>query len=299
MKKLPVVFSFFGQDQLADKIQESCGYDRGQFTLHQYPDEEVVIKIETDVKDRIVIFIVNLVKPNNKILPLIFAAETARSLGASRIILMAPYLVYMRHDKVFEPGQGLTPKYFAKLISSYFDSLITIDPHLHRFHRLDAIYTIPTYVLHAAGDIAQWIHQSIEKPLLIGPDMESMQWVAGVAKEYSLPFVILEKVRIDDTTIKISIPDIHLYQGMTPVLVDDIISTGMTMIETINHLHTLNMPLAVCVGVHAVFSGNAYQKLLDADVKTIVTCNTIPHPSNGIDLSQGMIDCLLKMLESY
>ena len=74
------------------------------------------------------------------------------------------------------------------------------------------------------------------------------------------------------------------YKNHTPVLVDDIISTARTMIETVGHLKKAGMKAPVCIGVHAVFAGNAYQDLKKAGAK-VVTCNTIPHESNGIDLS--------------
>lgn len=175
MKQVPVIFSLFGGDELSTSIQEACHYDVGNMTVHQFPDEETVITIESDVLHRTVFFIASLDRPNPKLLPLLLAAETARSLGASKVVLIAPYLAYMRQDKVFEPGQGVTSAYFAKIISRYFDGLITIDPHLHRWHSLSAIYDVPTYVLHATDKIAHWIDDHIKQPMLIGPDAESLQ----------------------------------------------------------------------------------------------------------------------------
>lgn len=138
MKQSPIIFSLFGSNELTNVIQKKCHYELGSLTTHPYPDEETVIKIDSNVANRIVIFNANLNRPNSKLLPLLFAAETARSLGALKVVLIAPYLTYMRQDKVFEPGQGITSAYFAKLISHYFDALITIDPHLHRWHALSA-----------------------------------------------------------------------------------------------------------------------------------------------------------------
>ena len=221
-----------------------------------------------------------------------FAAQTARSLGAAKISLIAPYLAYMRQDKAFEPGQGITSKYFAELISHYFDDLITLDPHLHRWHTLSAIYNIPTTVLHATDNIAQWIHRHIQKPILIGPDAESRQWVKSIAGKAKTPFLILEKIRKGDEQVEVSIPNIGKHQNYTPVLIDDIISTGVTMIRTVTHLKSLNMLPPICIGVHAVFAGDAYQKLVTSGVEKIITCNTIEHQSNGIDISTNIINLL-------
>lgn len=192
----------------------------------------------------------------------------------------------MRQDKQFNPGEGVTSKYFAALLSHYFDWLITVDPHLHRLHSLSEIYSMPTVVLHAIDPIADWIKKHVEKPILIGPDQESKQWVANVAQKTNAPFIVLEKIRKGDRAVEVSLPQIEQYKNHTPVLIDDIISTARTMIETIKHLKNLHMPSPICIGVHAIFAGNAYEDLLKAGASKIVTCNTIKHPSNGIDLSE-------------
>ena len=270
-------------------------YDDSSNVTPSQLSTEVAFQKRSNLSHRQVVFITSLNQPNTKILPLLLAAETARSLGASKITLIAPYLAYMRQDKVFEPGQGITSSYFAKLISTYFDELITIDPHLHRWHTLSAIYNIPTHVLHATKSIAQWIHRHVKKPLLIGPDAESNQWVEKIAAAAHAPYLILEKTRKGDSTIEVSIPNIENYHNMTPILIDDIISTGMTMIGTIKHLQSLKMPQPICIGVHAIFADNAYQNLLATGVDKIITCNTIPHPSNGIDICQDITDFLISL----
>lgn len=293
MNKDPVIFPFFGYEDLAQKIHEKLNYEIGSVALHNFPDEETVIQINSDVTSRETIFITSLDRPNPKLLPLLFAANLARELGANKITLVTPYLAYMRQDRQFKVGQGITSKYFAKLISHYFDSLITIEPHLHRWRTLDDIYTIPTKVLHVTHDIAQWINQHLSNPILIGPDRESTQWVAEIAKESNAPFLILEKIRQGDRAVEISIPNIKKYQNSTPVLIDDIISSGVTMIKTVQQLQSFNMKAPVCIGVHAIFADNAYQDLLASGVEKIITCNTITHPSNGIDISDQILQHLM------
>ncbi len=292
MNSTPIIFSLFDSQELARRIQKKLHYEMGQLTQHQFPDEETVIQIDSNIANRVVVFIASLDRPNTKLLPLLFAAETARALGATKVVLVAPYLAYMRQDTVFEPGQGVTSAYFAKLVSHYFDALITIDPHLHRWHTLSAIYTIPTAVLHASHRIAQWIHAEVKNPLIIGPDAESSQWVKDIANKACAPYVVLEKVRKGDRDIEESILEIKNGRDFTPILVDDIISTGMTMIATIKQLLALKMPSPICIGVHAVFAEGTYQRLRAAGVKQVITCNTIVHPSNGIDISQELSEFL-------
>src|SRR5690606_3260659 len=108
-----------------------------------------------------------------KILSLMFTAQTLKELGAKKIILISPYLPYMRQDKRFEPGEAITSQLFAKFLSNCVDYLITIDPHLHRIHHLSKIYSVPVLTLHATKEIARWIKENIKFPFLIGPDSES------------------------------------------------------------------------------------------------------------------------------
>jgi len=220
-----------------------------------------------------------------KLLPLYFLSKTIKDLGANSIWLVAPYLAYMRQDKVFQKGEGITAQYFASLLSQFTDNLITVDPHLHRISNLNEIYSIKTKVVRAANHISEWILENIKTPILIGPDSESEQWVSQVAKNANAPFIILNKIRRGDTDVEVSIPNVTSYLHHTPVLVDDIISTARTMIETVGHLKKAGMKPPICIGVHAIFANQAYQNLLNSGIEKVVTCNTIPHESNAIDLS--------------
>jgi ribose-phosphate pyrophosphokinase len=285
MNKNPLVFSLFNNENFVTAIHKTLDFEIGEMTIHDFPDEETVVRIDSPVKDREVIFITTLDRPNSKIAPILFAAETAKELGATKVGLIAPYLAYMRQDKQFHSGEGITSKYFANLISGSFNWLITIDPHLHRWHSLNDIYSIPSQVLHANDSIANWIKQNVTKPVLIGPDAESAQWVSEIAQKSNSPFLILEKKRHGDNQVEVSIPQLELYHHHTPVLVDDIISSAATMIETVKHIDSLKLNPPVCIGVHAIFAGHAYDDLLNAGVEKIITCNTIQHPSNGIDIS--------------
>ncbi len=289
MSTTPIVFPLFDAMPLAKAISISLGYDIGTINFHEFPDEEISTNISLPIQNKEVIFIANLDRPNTKLTPLLFAAATARELGAKKIGLIAPYLPYMRQDKQFHSGDGVTSVYFAKLISNYFNGLITIDPHLHRWHSLNQIYSIPTTALHATNPIARWIKSHISNAVLIGPDAESSQWVSAIAKIANLPFLILKKIRKGDNLVEVSIPEIEHYKNHTPILIDDIISTAATMIQTTQHLKTLGMKPPICIAVHAIFTGNAYKNLQATGVEKIITCNTVQHESNGVDVTDILI----------
>jgi ribose-phosphate pyrophosphokinase len=262
----PMMISLFDDDSAVQTIAKLQDYEVGQVLLRGFPDGESYIKFQHDMHDRELILFTSLDRPNTKILPLIFIAETARALGVSRVGLCAPYLAYMRQDKQFNPGEGVTSAYFAKLLSQYVDWLVTVDPHLHRYHDLDEIYAIPNIALHATQAISAWIQQHVTKPLLIGPDRESEQWVASVAQMAKAPYLILEKNRQGDYEVEISAPRLGPYDHHTPVLVDDIISTGQTMMAVVQHLQRAKMNAAVCVGIHGLFASHAYENLIQAGI---------------------------------
>jgi ribose-phosphate pyrophosphokinase len=129
-------------------------------------------------------------------------------------------------------------------------------------------------------------------PVLIGPDSESEQWVSAVAKDAGAPFLVLEKIRHGDRDVEVTIPQVHKYIDHTPVLVDDIISTARTMIETLGHLKKARMKPATCIGVHAVFAANAFEELTRAGAGRIITSNSIIHPSNDIEIAGLLSDAL-------
>lgn len=283
-----ILFYFPGNEKLAQSLAEQTNFPLGKLEIRKFPDGETLVKILSDVQGQRVVIVCSLDRPDDKFLPLYFICKTLKELGASHVTLVAPYLAYMRQDKRFHEGEAVTSDAFAILLSGFIDRLITVDPHLHRHHSLSEIYSVPTTVLPAAEVIAEWIKVNIQKPLLIGPDEESGQWVKEVAKLANVPFEILLKNRKGDNEVEVSVPHVDQYHDCTPVLIDDIISTAHTMMETVKHLLIFDMQAPVCIGVHGVFAGNAFSNLKNTGVKEIISCNTIEHASNKIDLS-GLI----------
>jgi len=280
-----VVFSLPGNEAIAQSLAGQLEADLGLCQIRHFPDGESYVRIETPVEDREAILVCTLDRPDEKFLPLQFMAATARELGASRVGLVCPYLAYMRQDQRFRAGEAVSSLYFAGLLNAMADWLVAVDPHLHRRDSLDGVFSIPAVAVHAAPCVASWIRDNVPEPVLIGPDNETAQWVASVAAGAGAPYVVLEKIRSGDRAVEVSVPDISVITGRTPVLVDDIISTGRTMIAAMTHLAALRQRPPVCVGVHAIFAGDAYGALSSAGAAQIVTCNTVVHESNAIDVA--------------
>ncbi|HVV84940.1 MAG TPA: ribose-phosphate pyrophosphokinase [Kofleriaceae bacterium] len=284
----PIVFAVPGCEAWADRLCTRLDVPRGKAVVRQFPDGETYLRVEDDVAGRDVVLACGLDRPDQKTLPMLFLAETVRELGARRVGVVAPYLAYMRQDHRFHPGEGITSAYFGRLVSRAVDWLVTVDPHLHRRAGLDEIYSIPTTIVQSAPAMAAWIAGAIEAPVIIGPDQESAQWAAVVAERLGAPHMILTKIRFGDREVSISQPTLAPLVDRTPVIVDDIISTGRTMIETIKQLVKLGTPPPVCVGIHGVFADRAHDDLYAAGAGSVVTCNTIEHLSNKICLADAV-----------
>jgi ribose-phosphate pyrophosphokinase len=133
-----------GAARMATQLAAELDAEFSEVALHRFPDGESLTRIDANVKGRCVVIAANLRHADETTLPLIFAADAARELGASQVGLVAPYLAYMRQDHRFNPGEAITSRSYARLLSSSFDFLVTVDPHLHRWRNLGELYTIRT-----------------------------------------------------------------------------------------------------------------------------------------------------------
>ncbi|MEX1198958.1 MAG: ribose-phosphate diphosphokinase [Pseudohongiellaceae bacterium] len=289
------LFTMPGHEDLGISLEREAGMTRGEFTLHRFPDGESRIQVTGEVQGADIAILCQLYQPDRHVLSLLLLVETLRDLGARRVGLIAPYLAYMRQDKRFNPGEGVSSHYFATLLSRYLDWLVTVDPHLHRIHDLGEIYSIPAQSLTSVRLIADWLVAMVERPLVIGPDSESEQWAASVARAAGCPWEVLEKQRFGDHDVRVSVPNVGEHRHRTPVLVDDIISTGRTMQQAAQHLSDSGFREMYCVAVHGLFAGGAREALRDAGLQ-VVTSNSIPDDSNQIDLAPLLSDACQKLI---
>jgi ribose-phosphate pyrophosphokinase len=285
---VPVLIALPDCAEHARRLGERLGLDVVTPEIRQFPDGELYVRIDRDTVDEAVI-VGNLVHDN--FLRIAFLAGTARDLGAKRVGLVTPYLAYMRQDSRFARGEGVTATYFGRLVSGVVDWMVTVDPHLHRLDSLTTVYSIPTTVARAAPSIAEWVSAEVKQPVLVGPDAESVQWVSAVAERCGAPYLILEKTRRGDRDVAITAPE-HAWNGHTPVVIDDIVSTGRTMLEATRQLRAAGTAAPMCVAIHAVFADAVAEELLAAGARGIVTCNTISHASNRICITEPLADAV-------
>ena len=281
-----------------DRLAPALGAAVGDVEVHRFPDGEVRVRLTDGVDGEDVVLLAELDRPDERLLALLFAAATARDLGAVSVGLVAPYLPYLRQDRRFHPGEGVSARHFARLLSGAVDWLVTVDPHLHRLHSLSEVYDIPTEAARAAPLLADWVRAHVDMPLILGPDAESLQWADAIARQVPAPYAVFGKERSDDRGVAITLPDLAAHVGRRPVLVDDMIASGGTMAAAVRALRTAGWPAPVCLAVHALFAEGAWETLRDAGPSAVVSCNTIAHPSNQVDVQDLLAEAVRRQLRA-
>ena len=284
------ILAFPGMMPLGEAIAKQSGAQTSEVDVHRFPDGESLVTLPADLAGKDVAVLATLREPDPLALSLRFAAETAREMGARRIGLIAPYLAYMRQDRRFAEGQAVSAPLFARFLEESFDWLVTADPHLHRIHALEDLFDIPVRRIETAPLLGEWIAANAPDAVLLGPDSESRQWVAEVARLADRPYEVLEKHRSGDRSVEVSVPHSEALLDGTPVIVDDIASSGRTLIQAIERLLVAGTRPPICVVIHAVFAGDAHDDILAAGASRVVTTDSIPHVSNAISLAQALAD---------
>jgi ribose-phosphate pyrophosphokinase len=276
---------------LAKTIAKKLKCKFSPLTIGAFPDGDLYLRFNTPVKGKKVVIVQSFQPhPDMSLFDIVFAAETAKDLGAKKVILVAPYLAYMRQDKRFNAGECVSSKIMAKMLNNSVDKLLTIDPHVHRYKSLKDIFTIPAKYLTSNPLIADYVYKHFKNEVIIGPDSESYQWAEKIAKQIHVHATVLKKERLSSRHVEVKMVKPIEIKGKNVVIVDDIISTGNTMIKAAKAAMKLGARSVSAIGVHGLFVENGYEKMRKAGFKKIVTANTIKHKTNGIDVSSLLVE---------
>jgi ribose-phosphate pyrophosphokinase len=268
---------FFGMPGNADLAQALAAHTASHAAsveTRRFPDGESYVRIHGAADER-AFLVCTLVRPDDRFLPLVFAAQAMRASGAKNVTLIAPYLAYLRQDRQFNEGEAVSSQVFADLVSREFDGLVTVDPHLHRYADLSEIYKIPTTVVHMTEDIGAWVRDNVAVPVVIGPDEESAQWVAAIASVAGCAWAVFRKERRGDEDVRLTPPKLGAFRDCTPVLIDDIISSGTTMMGAARMLLDAGLRPGFCIAVHALF-GETVSAELGSLFQDVLTTDSIP-----------------------
>ncbi len=292
----PLLFALHAADDLRKSMVADDTFDEGEIEHRRFPDGESYVRLGTPVDDRAVVILCSLDRPDQRVMPLLLAADAARRQGAHQVGLIAPYLAYMRQDQAFRSGEAVSAHSFAAILSKHFDWLVTLEPHLHRIASLEDVFSIPARAAPATRPIGDWIKSNVETPFLIGPDSESEPWIERIAGHVAAPFAVLEKRRLGDREVRITGSLDGLRQDMTPVVVDDIVSSGGTMAEIIQRTAQDASHPAIYIAVHALAEKLPEKVTNSGAFSRLVSCNSVCHSSNRIDVAGPLRDQALDLI---
>lgn len=275
-----------------ERLAQTCGIPAHPVDVRRFPDGESLVRVCGQAKTALVLR--SLDDPNAKLVELLLTAASLRDGGADRVILIAPYLAYMRQDMAFHAGEAVSQQVIGRLLAATFDGVVTVDPHLHRISDLgQAIPGIPALALSAAPAIAAAIGPGLDpRTILVGPDSESRPWVESMARPLGLDVLVGEKVRHGDRAVSLAIPEIARVSGRPVLLVDDVISSGTTLIEAARLLQKAGAQTIDAIATHVLARPDDLQRMDDAGVRSVRACDSTSHPLATIPLARLLADAM-------
>jgi ribose-phosphate pyrophosphokinase len=275
---------FDDERAFARRLAAAARIDAALVRRHRFPDDEMRLTLPPRLPRRVAILRL-LHQPNERLVELWLAARTARTLGAATVTLIAPYLPYMRQDRAFSPGESVSQQHIGALLGTLFDRVVTVDPHLHRVSSLaEVLPGTATATLSAAPAIGRFLRRRAPGALLIGPDEESAQWVRSAAAAAGLEWAVARKVRHGDRRVAIAMPAVDV-RDRRVVLVDDMISTGRTLVQAARALRRAGAARVDVAATHALFRDDARDALVGAGVQGVWTTDAVPHATSAIRLA--------------
>jgi ribose-phosphate pyrophosphokinase len=261
-----------------------------QVTYKRFPDDEFYIRV-LDPIDGEDVLIVQTAYPDPKIIELFIMQDAAHDAGAKKITVVLPYFGYSRQDKKFEDGEAISARAIAQHISLHADSVITVDPHKDHILKF---FTVPAYSCSAVPAIAQYLKEK-NIDFILAPDKGAKDRAKEAATLIHCEYDYLEKTRIDGTTVKITPKKLDAY-GKHVAIIDDIISTGGTMANSIRELKRQGAKSVSVACTHGLFVNEAKEKLLSAGCDDIIATDTIKNEFSKVSVAQCIAETLIKTL---
>jgi ribose-phosphate pyrophosphokinase len=275
----------------AQAAAEALGVACSVIERHRFPDGELRLRLPPALPARVIVWR-GLQQPNEKLVELLLLAQTARQLGAGHLTLVSPYLAYMRQDMAFRPGEVVSQRVVGSFLATLFDAVITVDPHLHRVATLEeAVPVRHAVVLSGAPLLGDHIARVRQDVLLLGPDEESLQWVAQAAERHGWDYGVCRKNRYGDRHVEVELPSMQV-AGRSVVLMDDVASSGHTVAQAARLLLAAGAASVDVAVTHALFAEGAVRLVREAGVGEIWSTDCIPHASNAVSVVPAVVDAL-------
>ena len=285
--------AFPGDADEVGRLAAALGVDVRYVATHVFDDGEIAPRIAPSPGT--VVVYRSLAQPNVKLVELLLACDAWRRAGARRLVLVAPYLCYMRQDALFAPGEPLSQRVIGDLLGERFDRIITVDAHLHRTPRLEDVFVgVVCANLSAADAIAAQVRADAPPPdmLMLGPDIESRPWVETLARQIGLEAGVLRKTRRSDHDVDIETGPELAIEGRPVLLLDDICTSGGTLVAASRAVLARGASSVEAIVTHALFSREVAATLTAAGIRRVRSCDSCRHPTNAIPLAATLAAAL-------
>ena len=275
-------------EALAFKVANELGVTAGKLEVRRFPDGEKYLRVLCDVQGQTVAVIQSIHHtPDELLFEYLLLADTVKDLGARKVIAFIPYFAYARQDERFKPGEALSFKTVSKLIESVgTDEIYTIDMHQHRVLKSSEIFGIPSHNLSAMPLLADHVKKlgKFQNPLVIGPDAEAEQWAKLAAERLHSDYDVFEKKRLGDAKVEIR-PRRSEARGRDVLIVDDIISTGGTIVEAVKILLGQGAKRILVACTHPILAPGALEKIRETGVEDVIGTDTVPSPISVVTVA--------------
>jgi ribose-phosphate pyrophosphokinase len=276
------LFSGNAHRELADRVADYLGIDLGRLTSTKFSDGEIRVMVDESARGNDVFLLQPTCYPaNDTLVELLIMLDAFRRASAQRLTVVIPYFGYARQDKKTKPREPITARLVADLIGmSGAQRVVCVDLHAEQ---IQGFFNIPVDHLYAGPILGRWMidqgYAEEENLVVVSPD------VAGVGRARSLaemlggvPIAIIAKRRPEPNKVDI-VEVIGDVAGKKCVMIDDMIDTGGSIITGAEVILKRGATEVVACCTHAVFSGNASQRLQDSVVSRVICTDTVPIPS--------------------
>lgn len=271
------IFSGRHTRELSSRVCDHLGHPLGDAKTIVFPDGEMLVKLEEDVRGRDCYVIVSTCEPvNENLVELLIFTDCLKRASARRVTLVIPYFGYGRQDRKDEGRVPITAKLVANLITAArADRVLTIDLHAAQ---IQGFFDLPVDHLSATPVFLEYF-EAMRKELgelcLVSPDVGNVKVAEGLANLLGGDLAIINKRRLSGSEVAVG-NLIGTVKGKTVLMFDDMISTAGTVCEAARLVkeHGAREVIAACT--HPVLVGMAMQRLAEAPISRLVVTDTIP-----------------------
>jgi len=269
------IFTGTAHPELARRIAAYLGIEVGHASVGRFPDGEVNVKIDDDVRGKDVFVVQPTCPPvNDNLMELLILIDCLLRASAGRITAVFPYFGYARKDRKDEGRVPISAKLVANMVvASGVDRVLALDLHASQ---IQGFFDIPVDHLYASPVMVRHLKTlGLKDPVVVAPDVGGIKMARAYAKSLGAGLAIVDKRRVSPEAAE-AVHVIGDVEGKAVVLVDDMISTAGTISEASRAVSSHGAKEVYVCATHAVLCGPAVQRLSSAPVRGIIVTDTIP-----------------------